>query len=131
VIGLVAGSGFSCLATSSSSFAPGGPTVECRGRNDFGQLGLRTVPAPDYRITTWPPPIQGLDDAVQIAAGARHVCALRHPVPNHGGQVFCWGDGSDGQLGDGVAKENGSSAYEYGSSTPVAVVAPVEASPTP
>jgi alpha-tubulin suppressor-like RCC1 family protein len=41
-------------------------------------------------------PIDGLEDASQIAVGGDHSCALR------GGAVWCWGKNDTGQLGDGT-----------------------------
>jgi len=38
-----------------------------------------------------------LNDATAVASGSGHTCALRRT-----GEVVCWGDGSSGQLGDGV-----------------------------
>lgn len=43
--------------------------------------------------------VAALGGAAQIAAGARHGCALRRD-----GRLFCWGDNSAGQLGDGTTE---------------------------
>ena len=48
------------------------------------------------------------DDPIELAAGGSHGCALRP-----GGGLYCWGDNSQGQLGDGAT---------LSSSTPRAVV---------
>jgi len=42
--------------------------------------------------------VVGIDDAVEIAAGVRRVCARRRR-----GDVVCWGDNEYGQLGDGTS----------------------------
>ena len=47
---------------------------------------------------------------VQISAGAEHACGVASD-----GKAWCWGDGTNGQLGDGT---------EVGKLTPVAVAAP-------
>lgn len=62
--------------------------VLCWGRNQAGQLGL-----PAGAPQTDPVPVQGVEQAVQVVAGARHTCALS------GGQVYCWGSNDVGQLG--------------------------------
>jgi alpha-tubulin suppressor-like RCC1 family protein len=41
--------------------------------------------------------VPGLTDAVSVAVGWSHVCALRK-----NGRVACWGDDTHGELGDGV-----------------------------
>ena len=72
----------------------GGPgQVVCWGENrgrQAGQADADSVPAPS--------PVSGLDDAVMIATGSNHSCALRGD-----GTVACWGLNRDGQLGDGLA----------------------------
>jgi alpha-tubulin suppressor-like RCC1 family protein len=55
--------------------------------------------------------VSGISTATHIAADYFHTCA----VLSSGG-VDCWGDNSDGELGDGKTE-----AEQEGSSTPVAV----------
>lgn len=72
-------------------------TVWCSGRNDDGQLGNGST-GPE--VST---PVQVSDDAgpltgaTTIAASADTTCAVRS-----GGEVWCWGDGSDGEVGDNM-----------------------------
>lgn len=69
--------------------------VQCWGENLTGQLGNGV--ADDG--TTIPTEVMGLDDAIDVAAGDGHTCAVRAS-----GQVVCWGDGVFGQLGNGVER---------------------------
>jgi len=68
-------------------------TVLCWGSNEFGQLG-------NGGTTNIASPVQvvGLaSSAVSIAAGSESTCALTSL-----GTVWCWGDNSHGQLGNGT-----------------------------
>lgn len=67
--------------------------VLCWGAGLKGQLGDGTTSS---RKT--PAPVQGLSDAVEVAAGGEHTCAVRQ-----GGEIVCWGANDLGQLGDGTA----------------------------
>ena len=82
------GAGHSC-------FVPADGSVRCWGLNDFGQLGTGSTGGSSSS------PVQvrqetGLTNAVAVAGGARHTCALRAD-----GRVFCWGRNRDGELGIG------------------------------
>jgi len=66
--------------------------VYCWGRNNFNQLGsiedltssipIRVIPETNFLVTS-------------LAIGDSHICAI-------GGHSVCWGDNSEGQLGDGT-----------------------------
>jgi len=65
----------------------------CWGSNLNSQLGDGTT---TNRLT--PTAVTGLDsDVTAITGGTRHTCALLAT-----GAVTCWGDNTDGQLGDGT-----------------------------
>ncbi len=68
-------------------------TVRCWGANDQGQLGDGTTTTPEPN----PVPVSGLANAVAVAAGSKHTCALRAD-----GTVVCWGANNVGQLGSGT-----------------------------
>jgi hypothetical protein len=68
--------------------------VWCWGDNDEGQIGAgrATREGPAHAVA-----VEGVTEAVAIAAGTAHTCALSRT-----GGVSCWGAGIDGQLGDGT-----------------------------
>lgn len=67
-------------------------TVSCWGFNLDGELGDGTTTTSETPVA-----VQGLSgDALEVATGLDHSCALID-----GGTVQCWGDNSNGQLGDG------------------------------
>ncbi|MEO1058239.1 MAG: RCC1 repeat-containing protein, partial [Actinomycetota bacterium] len=68
--------------------------VTCWGSGFFGALGNGTI---GINALTPPPPIilPPPGAATAIAAGGRHACALLTD-----GRVSCWGDDTDGQLGN-------------------------------
>lgn len=72
--------------------------VRCWGANDRGQLGdgstlFRPVPGDVTGLPAAPA------RAVALATGWAHACAVTAP----GGQVWCWGDNTTGELGPGAA----------------------------
>ena len=69
-----------------------GGAVLCWGADDRGQLGDG---GGDDKLT--PTQVAGLDGAVGVAAGSDFSCATRAAD----GTVYCWGDDTVGQLGDG------------------------------
>jgi alpha-tubulin suppressor-like RCC1 family protein len=81
-------------------------TVYCWGSNAFYQLGDLSE---SYYTSLATGPVQiTINDIVAITSGFGHTCALRI-----NGTVACWGQGSNGQLGNGGAAN---------SKIPVAVV---------
>jgi alpha-tubulin suppressor-like RCC1 family protein len=69
--------------------------VSCWGSNASGQLGLgsdtSTRPIPQ-QLTAF----SGSSRVTSLTAGANHTCALTND-----GAVWCWGDNSSGQVGNG------------------------------
>lgn len=68
-------------------------TVACWGMGSLGEMGdgAATVDNPV------PVAVPGLDQVTSISAGLSHTCAVRSD-----GSVFCWGDNSEGAIGDGT-----------------------------
>ncbi len=77
-------------------------TVSCWGRGSEGQLGdgaqVDSASAVQVRIDSE----QLLTDIVDIDVGMFHSCAL-----DGADQVWCWGEGSNGELGDGSSVDSG------------------------
>lgn len=69
--------------------------LRCWGRNDHGQLGTGSTTAiGDDESPSSGPPV-ALAMVSQLALGDEHTCALS------GGEVYCWGAGTEGRLGYG------------------------------
>jgi alpha-tubulin suppressor-like RCC1 family protein len=102
VTAISAGTHFACALLS-------GGSVECWGQMIYGELadGSTTYGCGAPPCSPTPVAIQGLSGVTAIAAGAQFACALRSDRT-----VQCWGDNTDGALGNGAA---------VGSSTPVTV----------
>ncbi len=71
-------------------------TAACWGDDDNGQLG-DGVSGTDNGVATL---VTGLTGVVDIEGGRDNTCAL-----DNLGQVFCWGDNIDGQIGDGTTTD--------------------------
>lgn len=79
--------------------------VRCWGDNRFGQLGQGNTDAVGGAGRPAPSAVPVVDlggPALQVAAGARHTCALMAT-----GTVRCWGSGADGRLGYGDTADVG------------------------
>ena len=84
--------------------------VYCWGLGDKGQLGDGV--AEDGHNSNVPTIVGGLPDAaLQVSAGRDHACALLDDR-----SIWCWGNGTAGQLGDGQ------SGSDHLSAVPVKVV---------
>lgn len=70
-------------------------TVDASGRVSAVGLGRATVTAEAAGVAAGAEVEAGLA-FLEVAAGRAHTCGL---VPN--GEIWCWGDGLDGQLGNG------------------------------
>jgi alpha-tubulin suppressor-like RCC1 family protein len=72
-------------------------SVWCWGMNDYGQLGDGTdvYKSHPQKVTALP----GI--ATKIAVGGITSCAI-----SDSGKVFCWGKGTDGQLGNGASHDS-------------------------
>lgn len=85
---LAVGAGFSCAVRASGA-------VWCWGGNTYGELGSGTATAMPRGT---PAAVVGISDAIAVAAGGYHACALRST-----GAVVCWGENGAGQLGASTA----------------------------
>lgn len=74
----------------------------CWGANDLGQLGDGTQVNRLTPVTVGPPGSLFFE----VAAGDAHTCAINGGAGAVSGPVLCWGRGSSGQLGDGLAQNS-------------------------
>jgi alpha-tubulin suppressor-like RCC1 family protein len=79
-----------------------GGLAYCWGGNHRGQVGSAStqtciVGSVSTPCTLVPTLVQGLTDVVRVDAGLDHTCAL---TKQH--EIRCWGDNSNGELGDGT-----------------------------
>lgn len=67
-------------------------SVLCWGLNDHGQLGVD----PRLKYAEIPVKVSGIQEAVSVSPRAVHTCAVTRDS-----SVWCWGDNTYGQLGNG------------------------------
>ena len=77
-----------------------GGKVSCWGSNRDGQLGNGTSGEMGGNAHE-PGLVMNLSDAVDVSVGNNHVCAQRL-----GGELVCWGQNSQGQLGDNTTTDS-------------------------
>jgi len=87
--GLSTGMDFSCAAFNSEA--------RCWGNNSLGKLGVSTVlSASSTPVAVKDETTANLARVTDISSGREHTCA------KVGGEIMCWGQGVDGQLGDNL-----------------------------
>jgi alpha-tubulin suppressor-like RCC1 family protein len=107
-----AGNTHTCARVSTSS-GSAGLGVKCWGATNHGELGNGAAFCPANTICDPKPPnpfpqrVSSLTNAAQLAAGGNHTCVVLTT-----GGARCWGQGDQGQLGNGAVSR---------SSTPVTV----------
>ena len=77
-----------CLVTGSGE-------VRCWGANVHGELGRSLAGTSDPTASNVVAPVPGISNAVDVAVGSHHSCAVRAD-----GSVACWGANDYAQLGD-------------------------------
>jgi alpha-tubulin suppressor-like RCC1 family protein len=79
----------------------------CWGVNEFGQLGVAVVTevCPSARgakpCHTSPGKVEAAPAFAEISAGKGHTCGV-----TPGGEIYCWGQGTAGQLGNGGSESS-------------------------
>jgi alpha-tubulin suppressor-like RCC1 family protein len=98
VVGITAGQQHTCAILS-------GGNVQCWGSNNAEQLGNPGVTG--YTIPT-PVQVTGLSFVTAISAGYAHTCVLEAS-----GDVYCWGAGYQGQLGNNTTYSSNSPVQSW------------------
>jgi alpha-tubulin suppressor-like RCC1 family protein len=78
--------------------------AQCWGSNAHGELGEGALPDPNRRDAagaTFPYTVQGISRASDITAGRYISCLNRR----HESTTWCWGRGTEGQLGTGAYRD--------------------------
>jgi len=86
LVGVSAGDGTTCVLRESGA-------VACFGSNSYGQVGNGVLSG---TVTNGPDTVLNVSGAVALGVGRFHVCAVTAT------DLKCWGDGYNGQRGDGT-----------------------------
>lgn len=86
-----------CSTCKSGVTRSGGAFAYCWGNNIWGQAGNGFTGEDEFVPTAVRTDV---DRFLSVSAGRSHTCAL---TPS--GVVYCWGQGTSGQLGDGEQRE--------------------------
>jgi alpha-tubulin suppressor-like RCC1 family protein len=91
--------------------------VECVGEGSSGQLGNSSLALElsPVKVVTSSGVLSG---AIGVVAGYLHTCAL-----TIGGDMYCWGDNTDGDVGVSLSKVNLGQAHQLGLSGVIAMAA--------
>jgi hypothetical protein len=89
---VAAGIDYTCAVAGSDS------AVHCWGNNRSGELGLGPDASSEVRTPT---EVTDVPSADEVVVAVDHTCALTLE-----GKVWCWGDGSFGQLGQGTQESS-------------------------
>lgn len=81
----------------------------CWGENSHGQLGNNSTTASPFPVE-----VHGGHSFGSISAGGQHVCGVGNPQSIFGGVVYCWGDNSYGNLGDGTTTQALTPKFRFG-----------------
>jgi alpha-tubulin suppressor-like RCC1 family protein len=90
---LDAGASHTCALSSGEAY--------CWGSNAYGELGDGAPWRPGLAGPAQPVPVILLNDLIAISAGTAQSCAIQR-----GGLTWCWGRGSEGQLGNGNTRDH-------------------------
>jgi len=77
----------------------GSGRVYCWGNNTYGQLGIGSDRRDKVPLRN---PVEGNVAFTELSVGAKHTCGLTSD-----GELYCWGDNTTGQLGNGSIGERG------------------------
>jgi len=104
VVAVSTGVNYACGLTTEPTPGAGGG-VKCWGLNSTGQLGNGTniYSSTPVDVCSDSGCTGSLSGVTAVSAADHHTCALTvEPTPGAGGGVKCWGDNSEGALGNGT-----------------------------